>query len=86
MFTAIGLYVYVNIVFMLLVHYTGLFLPPLSYLIEEAFLEDKEIQRQTKDFSPEQISLVKKISFVLISLIYWLVFVIIIIEYFSDKK
>ena len=50
MFTAIGLYVFVNIVFMLLVHYTGLFLPPLSYLI------------------------------------YWLVFVIIIIKYFSDKK
>lgn len=86
MFTAIGIYVCFNVLLMLLVHYSGLLLPPLTYMIDEVLCTDEQIKNETADFTPSQMSMVRKVTFVALTLIYWLIFCFIAYDYLTSKK
>lgn len=86
MFTAIGVYVCFNVLLMLIVHYSGLLLPPLTYMIDEVLYTDEEIKNETANFTPSQMSMVRKITFVGLTLIYWVVFCLIVYDYVTTKK
>ncbi len=82
----LGIYLVVNILLMLLVHYSGYFLPPLTYMIDEVFGFDEELKNETRDLSNIELNVLKKISFCVLTLIYWVILLVIIIDYFTDKK
>lgn len=86
MFEAIGLYICVNIVFMLIVHYSGLLLPPLTYMIDEVLSTDEQIKIETADFTPTQMSILRKVCFVMLTSVYWIVFCFMIYGFLTSKK